>query len=59
MFLKAIWNEMCEESVNAYPSALVPVSNLLESSNMCKKAVDNCPFMLECVPNWYKTQEMC
>ena len=26
---------------------------------MCKKAVDNCPFMLECVPNWYKTQEMC
>ena len=26
---------------------------------MCEKAVDTCLFLLDCVPNFYKTQEKC
>ena len=26
---------------------------------MCKKDVDTCAFTLDCVPNCYKTREMC
>ena len=39
------------------PSTLIHVSICYETHKMCEKAVDTCPFMLDCVPNCYKMQK--
>lgn len=48
---KKSWN-------GTYHSALMHASNYYKTQKMCKKAVNICPFILNCVHNCHKSQEI-
>ena len=44
-----ITKKMCDKAVNAHPSIIKFIPN----------AANRCFFVLDCIPNWYKIEEMC
>ena len=50
---------MCTKAADTYPSVLMHVCSRYEIQPIGAKSVDICLFMLDCVPYYYKTQEIC
>ena len=50
---------MCNQYVDIHVDALRYVPESFKTQEMRDKAVDNCPFVFDSIPNWLKTQKIC